>query len=175
MTETDAIQGILDRFGSLTTEANAILGTHESAPARIVTLEKSYADLGALSLDQDELFRESLRAVEVNLFRAAHVLAWAGFIDFLHEHLIPQHLAALKAEGPNWNLAAPEDLREHAEYQVIEAGKTIGAYNKSMMKALHGLLNKRNECAHPTGYFPDLNEALGFIGELFKRIKQLQP
>jgi hypothetical protein len=175
MTQTDAIQGILDRFGELTTEANAILGTHEGAPARIVTLEKSYADLGALSLDQDELFRESLRAVEVSLFRAAHVLAWAGFIDFLHEFFIPQHLQALKSNGPNWNLAAPEDLREHSEYQVIEAGKTVGVYNKSMMKALHGLLNKRNECAHPTGYFPDLNEALGFIGELFKRIKQLQP
>lgn len=43
------------------------------------------------------------------------------------------------------------------------------------MKALHGLLNRRNECAHPSEYFPDLNETLGYIGELFKRIKQLQP
>jgi hypothetical protein len=58
---------------------------------------------------------------------------------------------------------------------VIEAGKDAGAYSKTTMKALHGLLNRRNECAHPSEYFPDLNEALGYIGELFKRIKQLQP
>jgi hypothetical protein len=56
---------------------------------------------------------------------------------------------------------------------VIEAGKEAGAYNRTTMKALHGLLNRRNECAHPSEYFPDLNETLGYVGELFKRIKQL--
>jgi hypothetical protein len=175
MSQTDAVRSILDRLGSFETEANAILGTHEGAPARIVTLEKSYDDLGALSLVQDELFRESLRATEVGLFRAAHVLAWAGFIDFLHELLIPAHLSALQTALPKWELKAREDLREIGEFQVIEAAKTIGVYNKGMMKALHGQLNKRNECAHPSGYFPDLNEALGYIGEIFTRIKTLQP
>jgi hypothetical protein len=175
MTQPNVVQDLLDRIGELDRDAKAILSTHEAAVARVVTLEKSYSDLGALSLDQDELFRESLRAVEAGLFRAAHVLAWAGFIDFLHELLVPTHLAALQRALPKWALTSAEDLREHAEYQVIEAGKTIGAYNKTTMKALHGLLNKRNECAHPTGYFPDLNETLGFIGELFNRIKKLQP
>jgi hypothetical protein len=67
-----------------------------------------------------------------------------------------------------------DDRREHAEFQVIEAGKA-SAYSKTTMKALHGLLNRRNECAHPSEYFTDLNETLGYIGELFKRITQLQP
>jgi hypothetical protein len=53
-------------------------------------------------------------------------------------------------------------------------GKPIGGYNKTTMKALHGLLNKRNECAQPSGYSPDLNRTLGFIGELVDRIKKLQ-
>jgi hypothetical protein len=175
MSQADAVRGILDRIGELGREAAAVLGTHEEASARVVTLEKSYANLGALSLDQDELFRESLRAVEAGLFRAAHVLAWAGFVDFLHDFLVPSYLSALQEVREPWKLTTREDLREHAEFQVIEAGKAVGAYNKTVMKALHGLLNKRNECAHPTGYFPDLNEALGFIGELFKRIKKLQP
>lgn len=175
MSQADAVRRLLDRIGKLDREANEILGTHEGAPARIVSLEKSYTDLGALSLDQDELFRESLRAVEASLFRAAHVLAWAGFIDFLHELLIPGQLPALQAAIPKWSLKARDDLREHAEYQVIEAGRTVSLYNKTTMKALHGLLNKRNECAHPSGYFPNFNETLGFIGELFKRIDKLQP
>lgn len=103
------------------------------------------------------------------------MLAWAGFIDYLHELLIPAHLAALQAALPKWGLRSAEDLCEHAEYQVIEAGRTVSVYNKTTMKALHGLLDKRNECAHPTGYFPDLNETLGFIGELFNGIQKLQP
>ena len=175
MSQPDAVRDLLDRIGKLDHDANAILSTHEAASARVVTLEKSYADLGALSLDQDELFRESLRAVEAGLFRAAHVLAWAGFVDFLHDLLIPAYLTALQAERESWKLTTREDLREHSEFQVIEAAKVVGAYNRTMMKALHGLLNKRNECAHPTGFYPDLNESLGYIGELFKRIKSLQP
>jgi len=45
---------------------------------------------------------------------------------------------------------------------------------KSEMKALHGLLNKRNECAHPSEYFPDLNETLGYISELLNRIRKIR-
>jgi hypothetical protein len=42
------------------------------------------------------------------------------------------------------------------------------------MKALHGLLSRRNECAHASDYFPDLNETLGYVVELFQRIAYLQ-
>jgi hypothetical protein len=175
MSRTDAVRGLLGRIADLEREAKAVLATHEGASARVVILEDSYADLSGLSLDQDELFREGLRSVEAGLYRAAHVLAWAGFVDFLHETLVASHLTALNGARPKWNIAAPEDLRDWGEYAVIEAGKDAGAYNKTTMKALHGLLNRRNECAHPSDYFPDLNETLGYIGELFKRIKPIQP
>jgi hypothetical protein len=175
MSQPDAVRELLDRIGKLDQDAKAILSTHEAASARVVTIEKSYEDLGALSLDQDELFRESLRAVEAGLFRAAHVLAWAGFIDFLHHYLIPEHLEPLQEARPKWSLSVAEGLREWGEFAVIEAAKAAGVYANGKMKALHGLLNKRNECAHPSEYFPDLNEALGYVAELFKRIEQLQP
>lgn len=165
---------LLGKVIALSGEADRILATHESAPARTVTLEDSYKRLGAFSLAQDELFRESLRAVEVELFRAAHVLAWAGFVDFLHNHLAADNLKAMDAERPAWNLKMVEDLREHADHQVIDAGKAAGFYPKSVMKALHGLLNKRNECAHPSEYFPDFNETLGYLSELFQRVDSLQ-
>lgn len=173
MSRERAVRGVLQRVAVLEVEAKAVLASHEAASSRVVTLEGSYADLTGLSLDQDELFRESLRAVEEGLFRAAHVLGWAGFVDFLHEYLIPDHLAALQAVRPKWNLSAAENLREWGEFAVIEAGKAGAVYGNTTMKALHGLLNRRNECAHPSDYFPDLNETLGFIGELFKRIEAL--
>jgi hypothetical protein len=42
-----------------------------------------------------------------------------------------------------------------------------------MMRTLHGLLSRRNECAHPSEYFPDLNMTLGYISDLIDRIKRL--
>jgi hypothetical protein len=169
----EAVRRVLRRVAGLEAEAKAILSTHEASSSRLVTLEGSYADLSGLSLAQDELFRESLRAVETGLYRAVHVLAWAGFVDFLHEMLANDHQAPLSAARPKWRITGPEDLREWSEFGVVEAGKDAGVYNKTTMKALHGLLNRRNECAHPSEYFPDLNETLGYVGELFKRIKQL--
>lgn len=174
MSREGAVRDVLRRVAELEVEAKAVLATHEAASSRVVTLEGSYAELRGLSLNQDELFRESLRAIEQGLFRAAHVLAWAGFVDFLHERFIPDHLSALQSVRPKWNLSMPEDLREWGEFAVVEAGKAAGVYNNTTMKALHGLLNRRNECAHPSEYFPSLNETLGYLSELFKRIAALK-
>jgi hypothetical protein len=170
----ESLRGLFARLASLEAEAQTILATHEAASARVITLEQSYDRLSGLSLDQDELFREALRAVESNLFRAAHVLAWAGFIDYLHNYVLPHHEAALQSVQPKWQLAAPEDLRDQADFQVIQAAKDARVYGKTVMKALHGLLNRRNECAHPSTYFPDLNQTLGYISELFSRIEKLK-
>jgi hypothetical protein len=156
-------------------EAGRILASHEGAAARTITLEDSYKRLDELSLTQDELFRESLRAIEVGLFRAAHVLAWAGFIDFLHHSLADGGMTQLKGLRPKWGLGNSDDLREHADYQVIELGRAANSFTKTVMKALHGLLNKRNECAHPSDYYPDLNETLGYVSELFSRIPSIKP
>jgi hypothetical protein len=165
---------ILARVAALEVEAREVLSGHEEAPERVITLEKSYDDLAKLSIDQDELFREALRAVEAGLYRAAHVLAWAGFIDFLHNHLWDHYETPLTGARPKWPMSSAEDLRDHTDYGVIEAGRDAAAYNKTVMKALHGLLAKRNECAHPSDFYPDLNEALGYLGELSKRIDFLQ-
>lgn len=42
-----------------------------------------------------------------------------------------------------------------------------------MMKSLHGLLHRRNQCAHPSDYYPDQNQALGYVGEVFIWLKSL--
>ncbi len=154
--------------------AHKILGIYESAEkSRVVKLNESYSELNGLSLEQDELFREALRCVENGLFRAAHVLAWAGFIDFIHELLL-KNFQKLKEKRPNWKVSSKEELREkYPDYQIIEAVKDIEILRKSEMKVLHGLLSKRNECAHPSDYFPDINETLGYISELLNRIKMI--
>jgi hypothetical protein len=169
----ELLRGLLDQLTAMEAETRVVLAGHEAAAARVITLEQSYGKLTSLSLDQDELFREAFRAVESDLFRAAHVLAWAGFIDWLHNYLLPDNQGALATVQPKWPLASPEDLRDQADFQVIEAAKRAGVIGKTQMKALHGLLNRRNECAHPSGHFPDLNQTLGYISELLGRIEKL--
>ena len=167
------IAEIARRAQALDQDTKRILSSHEDSSARVFTLESSFAALEGLSLEQDEVFREALRAVELSLYRAAHVLAFAAFIDWFHRWLWDGHEAALTQAYPKWGLSDVEDLREHADFQVIEAGRVVGAYRQAAKKALHGLLNRRNECAHPSNYFPDRNETLGYIGEVFKRLEGL--
>jgi len=102
-------------------------------------------------------------------------MAWAGFMDYLEEKIISDNFNKLRKVRPNWSVKTIEDLREHVpEYQVVEACKDMGLSSRSETRALLGLLNKRNECAHPSNYFPDLNESLGFISEVLHRIEMLQ-
>jgi hypothetical protein len=165
---------VLVRVAALESDVKAIAARHESAPSRLITLEQSYDGLSALSIDQDELFREALRAIENGLYRAAHVLGWAGFIDFLHAYLWLHHETPLLVERSAWNLRGPDDFRDQTDFAVIESGRVVGAYGRTVMKALHGLLNKRNECAHPSDYYPDLNGALGYLSDVLGRIRFLQ-
>ncbi len=170
------IEHFLRRTNSFREAARAILAKHETSKERVISLSLSYATLAALSLKQDELFRQSLRCVENELYRAAHVLSWAGFIDFYEEKISVKQLKKLHAAYPAWaKFKTLDDLRENiAEYQLIGSGKALGLLTKNEMKALHGLLNKRNECAHPSNYFPGLNDSLGYISELIQRIGGLQ-
>lgn len=156
-------------------EAHSILAVHEAAPSRLIVLEDTYRKLKALSLKQDELIRQALRCVESDLFRAAHVMAWAGFMDFYEEKLASDGLKKLRTLRPKWRAGSIEELREEVnEYQLIDAARDLALCGKTESKALHGLLNKRNECAHPSDYFPSLNETLGYISEILQRIGTLQ-
>ncbi len=156
-------------------KAHDILSVHETSKSRIILLEDTYKELGVLSIQQDELFRQALRCIENELFRAAHVMAWAGFMDFLEEKLSSDSFVKLRRVRSSWRFTTIDDLREQIpEYQLIEVTRNLRLCTKNEVKALIGLLNKRNECAHPSNYFPELNESLGYISELLKRVGSLQ-
>jgi hypothetical protein len=156
--------------------AHQILSVHETSASRLVVLEDTYKKLSALSLSQDDLLRQALRCIERELFRAAHVMAWAAFMDFVEEKLASDGLLKVRALRPKWTASSVEELREnHGEFQLIDAARDLGLFGKTEAKALQGLLSKRNECAHPSTYFPGLNETLGYVSELLNRIGQIQP
>jgi hypothetical protein len=156
-------------------DAHTILAVHERSRSRIVILDESYKQLDKLAPQQDELLRQALRCVESELYRAAHVMAWAAFMDFLEELIASDGFVALGAVRPHWALGSIEELRESVtEYQVVDVCKLIHLCSKNEVKALHGLLNKRNECAHPSNYYPALNDTLGYVQEILTRIQTLR-
>jgi hypothetical protein len=97
-------------------------------------------------------------------------------MDFLEEKMTSDGLKKLATIRTKWPYSTVEDLRENVnEFQLIDACRDLGLASKNDVKALHGLLNKRNECAHPSEFFPGLNDALGYISEILMRIEKLRP
>jgi hypothetical protein len=97
-------------------------------------------------------------------------------MDFIEEKILAKGFSLLHSIYPAWSkFKTLEELRENVpEYQLVECTKELKICSKTEVKALHGLLNKRNECAHPSDFYPELNESLGYISEIIKRISQLQ-
>lgn len=168
------VKAWMDRARAFEQEAHAILGVHESSPSRVVLLQQSYANLTGLSLNQDHLLREAFQCIEAGLYRAALVMAWAGFMDFLEEKLASDSFARLNQARLKWQVSTVEDLREHNDFQIIEAARAAGLCSTDQMKILHGLLARRNQCAHPSAYQPNSNDALGYMSNLLQLITELK-
>ena len=156
-------------------EAHQILSKHESAKSRVILLNQTRNRLNILSLLQNELFEQALICMERGIYRASHVMAWAGFMDFLEQKISSDGLVKIKSIRLGWlKYNSIEEIRENLpEHQIIEAARDIGLLSKSETKTILGLLSKRNECAHPSGYNPDMNESLGYVSELINRIEKL--
>jgi len=173
----DVLRNLQRRATAFEQEAHTILARHETSPSRVISIERTRDALRGLSLQQDALFEQALMCTQHGIYRAAHVVGWAAFMGFLEEKLASDGLARVKAERPKWGAhASMDELREAVpEQQLVEVAQAVKLLRKSEAKILLGLLAKRNECAHPTGYQCGLNEALGYIDELLKRVKEIQP
>jgi hypothetical protein len=168
------VSAILQRIRAFQNECAATLATVETSRERLITVEESYRRIADLSIKQDDLFRQGLRCIEHELYRAAHVMVWAAFIDFFHHKLAEDGFSKLRAARPKWKLNSVEDLREQSDFQLIETATEIGFLRTTERRALQGLLNRRNECAHPEDFYPGLNESLGYVSELLKRVETLK-
>lgn len=167
MTEKSDILGkVLESIERCKEESIKVLSKLENSKTRIITIEETYKQVRGLNVKQEDIIKESLRCIENGLFRAAHVLAWSGFIDYLGTLVVD-----LKPE-----IMGSENLREQfSDYKIIEQAVKLGIVNKLTARSLYALLTKRNECAHPSEFFPGLNETLGYVSEIIVRIRMIQP
>ena len=171
---TESLGGWVERLASFQVEASTALSKIESSVERRMTLDQSYKILDELSVLQDDLFRQALRCIEVGAYKAAHVMAWSATIDFVIRLCEVDHFNKLQSSYPNWNLRSITNMKDRfAEHNILEAMKKSGYITRNQAKALQGLLAKRNECAHPSDYLPNMNETLGYVSECFSRVKSL--
>ena len=156
-------------------EAHEILATHESSISRAYLLDDTYKALSGLSLDQDQLLRQALRCVENKLFRAAHILAWTACIDLIQNKLGVDSFKQLNILRPTWKIKTIEDLWERGnDFQLIEVCKNLRLVTEQEKRMLHSYLTKRNWCAHPSAFFPDYNQTLGYMTDILKNMDKIQ-
>jgi hypothetical protein len=102
-------------------------------------------------------------------------MAFAAFMDFLFEKLSADGLKAVRGERPGWR---GKDIYEMAEYvpdsQFIDVTGLVGLATKNDARQMRSLLDRRNACAHPTEYYPNLNMTLGYIAEVLHVIDKLE-
>jgi hypothetical protein len=166
---------ITKRAVSFEKAAHKLLGMHEGAASRVVDARKSLARVTALSIKQEDMLKQAVRCIEVEVFRAAHVLAFAALIDYLHEIAERDAFSALNAAREKWSVVSVEDIRERiSDYSFIEGLEAAKLISKAERKAFHGMLTRRNECAHPSDYYPDMNQSLGDLSEALLRIEALK-
>ena len=166
------VEEFVRRVAGFEREAHAMLAAFETAPSRVISLAETRKQIGILNLKQSELLEEAVASVEHRLYRPAIVMAWAAFMDFLQEKMAADGFVRLHRARPGWTrLTTLDELREgQTEFAILDAARDLRLLGKGEHKSLHGLLSKRNESAHPSGYKPGLNEALGYISELLNRI-----
>lgn len=169
------LKDVLRRVNSFQKEAHQILSADETAPSRVVILDNTYKNLQKLSLNQDELLRQALRCIENELYRASHILAWTALMDLLENKLASDNFKELNSIRTKWNVACLDDLRdEYTEYAIIEVCRDLKLATKGEMRMLHGFLGKRNLCAHPSNFFPDYNQTIGYFADILSFMKTLQ-
>lgn len=160
------LRGWQERANDFAHEAKTLLGQSEgSYSARAYNVHDSLQKVGKLTYTQADAFKQSIRCVEVGLYRASFVMAWTALADLLLT-LGAEQETEIKAVRTRWKFSDRETLaEEQGDHAIISALKEAKCISKSDMKSLHGLLHRRNQCAHPSGFFPGANEALGYVHE----------
>jgi hypothetical protein len=130
------IQKLINLTNAFSNSAHNILSKHETSKSRVIVLEDTYKKLESLSIKQDDLFRQSLRCMENELYRAAHLMAWAGLVDFFEEVLVKSNFIQINKVRAKWNIKSIYDLREKfPDSQIIDAMRDANYFTKNDSKS----------------------------------------
>jgi len=114
---------------------------------------------------------EAIKALEAGALRASVVFLWAGATQTIREECFAKGPAVLSAELLRHNQKAStvrrlEDLTAVKDRDLLEATPGLGVFDNSQKKALVQCLDLRNQCGHPSSYWPRELRVKAFIEDV---------
>ena len=153
MKADERLRDVIDRVEALRQDHVRIASQAQSSRSRAASVEVTLRGIQALTTRQADLLREAALAASYGLYRPAHVAGFAALVDALHQRVDRLgQLGAIAVVRSKWKLRSIDDLQEYSDFQVGDACKEAGVITRNQAKSFHGLLHRRNQCAHPTGY-----------------------
>jgi hypothetical protein len=141
----------------------------ESLPSRRPRSDvlREVAVLSAMSSSE---FGTAHKALEQNLLRPAHVAAWNGYVALAIMRLADNDFDDLRKARPKWTGSSVEELAMRTpgralidllvEFYLVDADQEF---------ALAELLQRRNDCAHPTSFEPTIEQTTAYLDEILTR------
>ncbi|WP_170358300.1 hypothetical protein [Ruegeria arenilitoris] len=140
---------------------------------RAYSAEQTLSDLRDLTVVQADFLKQGVRSVENSLFRGAIVIAFCAPSDLCAD-LAARRSKEVLGVRAKWSYSSKHELLEsYPDFQIFDALKDAKVVSKSENKTLHSLLHRRNECAHPSDFSPNADEALGYIRETMRIVDKL--
>lgn len=135
------------------------------------TMMREVANLSAISATE---FMAAHLALHHRLFRAAHVSAWNGYVAQALICMASDDFRALRAIRPKWDeLSIPDVAMRTAGRTLIDLLVELELIGVEQEFGLAELMQRRNDCAHPSGVNPTLEEAQFYLDEVGKAALQL--
>jgi len=152
----------------------------DTLKSRIERLEKI-----GISLEEREYLSEGIRCFHSECYRASIIMCWSAGIHRMHLKISTVGFNRffdvlddiVKKKVFPWFTKVPHrcDNIDEFKEKVNDKATCVGLYGMNLitrpqLKALIGFLQKRNDCAHPSGYSPTDGEAIGCFTFILKMI-----
>ncbi|MRJ77557.1 hypothetical protein GEV29_13510 [Aeromicrobium sp. SMF47] len=110
---------------------------------------------------------EALECLSHELHRPAHVSVWNAFAATALTILAADEFGAVRAVRPSWKGTTVEDLSMHTSGELLlEMLSQLGLVDLAEVDDLGILLQRRDDCAHPTFYTPTSEETVVYVAEV---------
>ena len=135
------------------------------------TMVREVANLSAISATE---LVAAQGALHHRLFRAAHVSAWNGYVAQALMCMASDDFRALRSVRPKWDeLSIPDVAMRTAGRTLIDLLVELKLIGGDQEFRLAELMQRRNDCAHPTAFNPSYEETRNYLDEISEAALEL--
>ncbi len=104
-----------------------------------------------------QYIEETVKAVELGLFRSAIILSWIGCISIMQEYVLQKKLQDFNTElirrfPKAKKIKKKDDFGYIKEYDFLQICNSISMIGKNVRQELEHRLQLRNSCGHPNSF-----------------------